>query len=151
MNISDFLAPADVLIDFRAADKKQLLQELSRHAAHAKKLDANEISQAIFKREELGSTGVGGGVAIPHARIANLKDAFGVMVRLRKAINFEAVDRQPVDLVFLLLLPKHAEGTHLNALAAIARRLRETHRVQALRQAREAASLYHTVTLADHH
>jgi len=150
MNISDFLAPADVLIDFRAADKKQLLQELSQYAAHAKKLDANEISQAIFKREELGSTGVGGGVAIPHARIANLKDAFGVMVRLRKAINFEAVDGQPVDLVFLLLLPERAEGTHLNALAAIARRLRETQRVQELRQAREAASLYHTVTLANH-
>ena len=146
MNISDFLALADVLVDFRASDKKQLLRDLSQRSAHAQNLDGDQVSQAILKREELGSTGVGGGVAIPHARIASLTDAFGVMVRLRKAINFDAVDGQPVDLVFLLLLPQRAEGSHLNALAAIARRLRESRRVQALRQASDVESFYHTLT-----
>jgi PTS system nitrogen regulatory IIA component len=149
MQIAEFLASADALIDFRAPDKKRLLTELSRRAASSQKLDAGQVSQAILKREELGSTGMGGGVAIPHARIANLQSPFGIFVRLRKALDFEAVDGQPVDLVFLLLLPEHAEGEHLSALAAVARRLREPQTLEALRHARDALNFYRAISRSD--
>lgn len=145
MKISDFLAPADALINFRAANKTRLLLELSRHAASTQKLDVDQVLQAILKREELGSTGVGSGVAIPHTRIANLNSPFGILVRLRKALDFDAVDGQPVDLVFLLLLPERAEGEQLSALAAVARRLRDPIILQDLRRATNQVDFYRAI------
>ena len=105
MKISDFLSPADVMLDVRASDKSRLLRQLSTQAAAEVGLDADEVSTQIAKREELGSTGVGNGVALPHARLKGLKAPFGLLARLRRGIDFEAIDDQPVDIVFLLLLP----------------------------------------------
>jgi PTS system nitrogen regulatory IIA component len=136
MKISDFLLPARVILDVRANGKADLLRELSHQAAASVGLDADETALLIAKREELGSTGVGNGVGLPHARIAGLKTPFGLLARLRRAIDFDAVDDQPVDIVFLLLLPETANGEQLNALACVARALRD---LETLRQIREAA------------
>jgi nitrogen PTS system EIIA component len=105
MKISDFLSPTDVALDVRESDKARLLQQLSSQAAAKVGLSANEVCTQIIKREELGSTGVGNGVALPHARLQGLTTPFGVFARLRHGIDFEAIDSQPVNIVFLLLLP----------------------------------------------
>jgi nitrogen PTS system EIIA component len=142
MNIADFLSPNDAILDVRASNKMRLLKEFSTRAATALKLDAASVSNDILKREELGSTGVGGGVAIPHARVQNLKVPFGILARLHRPIDFNAIDGQPVDIMFLLLLPATPAGEQLNALAAVARRLRNPDAVRDLRQAANPASLY---------
>jgi PTS system nitrogen regulatory IIA component len=145
MDISDFLAPDDTLIDVRASDKTEFLQELSKRAASKLNLDPDKISRAILGREELGSTGIGGGVAIPHVRVDDVKKPFGMLVRLRKPIDFESIDEQPIDLVFLLLLPQGAQGEQLNVLAAVARRLRDPLVLKGLRGAGDQASSYDTI------
>ena len=117
MDIKKFLALSDTLIDVRASDKTRLLQELTRRAATILDLPAERISTEILKREELGSTGTGGGVALPHARIEGLKRSFGILARLNKPIDFEAIDGRRVDLVFLLLLPANPAEDQLKALA----------------------------------
>src|ERR1700680_771939 len=104
MEITQFLSPADIMIDVHASDKTRLLRRLSAQAASAIGFDSDEVSEEITKREELGSTGVGNGVALPHARLPGLKAPFGLLARLRHGIDFEAIDGQPVDVVFLLLL-----------------------------------------------
>jgi len=146
MDIKDFLSPADTHVDLRAADKTRLLQELSRRAAVSLDLPAEQISAEILKREALGSTGTGGGVAIPHARIQGLTKAFGIFARLNKPIDFEAIDGRPVDLVFLLLLPANPVGEQLKALAAIARKLRDPACLRDLRATSGAAGLYAAMT-----
>jgi len=142
MRIRDFLAAGDVAIDVRTSDKVHLLRELSQRAAGRLKLSPDRVVRAILDREELGSTGVGGGIALPHARIEEVKAAFGLLTRLRRPIEFEAVDGKPVDLVFLLLLPTKAEGEQLNVLATVARRLRDAAVLDDLRRAGDAQSLY---------
>jgi PTS system nitrogen regulatory IIA component len=146
LDIKDFLSPADTIVDIRASDKVQLLQELAKRAAAALDLDAELASREILKREELGSTGMGGGVAIPHARIHNLNKPFGVLARLRKGIDFAAIDEKPVDLVFLLLLPAAPEGEQLNVLASVARKLRDPEIASAIRSARNPAEIYEMIT-----
>jgi nitrogen PTS system EIIA component len=111
MDIKDFLSPADALVDLRAPDKLWLLQDLSMRAAASLKLDAELVSKAILAREELGSTGMGGGVAIPHARIPGLKKPFGILACLKKSIGFDAIDTRAVDVVFFLLLPSDARAS----------------------------------------
>jgi PTS system nitrogen regulatory IIA component len=144
MEINDFLSPADVLVGVRAADKVRLLQDLSRRAAESLKIDGDVVAREVLKREELGSTGTGGGIAIPHARIGEVKRPFGVLARLRKAIPFDAIDGKPVDVVFLLLLPTAADGEQLNALASVARKLRNPKLVENLRRADGDAEAYRT-------
>src|SRR4029079_13798991 len=121
MKIKDFLSPAHVVLDVRAGDKGRLLHQLATQAAAGVGLDAAEISKQIAKREALGSTGVGNGVALPHARLTGLKSPFGLVARLRRGIDFEAIDDLPVDVVFLLLLPDAPNDPQLNALACAAR------------------------------
>jgi PTS system nitrogen regulatory IIA component len=145
MEIKDVLSPADVMVDVRAADKTRLLQELARRAADTLNLSADVVSTAILKREELGSTGMGGGVAIPHARIQDAKKAVGILARLRQAIEFDAIDGQPVDLVFVLLLPAAAENDQLCTLASVARKLRESEVLVQLRDAKNQAELYSAI------
>jgi PTS system nitrogen regulatory IIA component len=142
MEIKDFLLPIDALINVRVSDKTRLLQELAARAASALNLDANLISIALLKREDLGSTGTGDGVAIPHARIPDLKKPFGTLVRLKHAVDFDAIDGKPVDIVFLLLLPAQPQGDPLNALASVARRLRDPESIRRLRHAADAEELY---------
>ncbi|HKB21514.1 MAG TPA: PTS sugar transporter subunit IIA [Methyloceanibacter sp.] len=146
MKISDFLSPADVALDVRANDKSRLLQQLSTQAATELSLNAEEVSSAIMKREELGSTGVGNGVALPHARLKNIEAPFGLFVRLRHAIDFEAIDDQPVDLVFLLLLSNAPNEAQLNALACVARSLRDPETLQRVRNAPDREALFRAIT-----
>ena len=103
------------------------------------------IFAELFKREELGSTGVGGGVALPHARFHQISKPFGMFVRLRRPMDFDAVDAKPVDIVFLLLLPEGSDGEQLGALACIARKLRNPEITAALRGARDSAEMYRTL------
>jgi PTS system nitrogen regulatory IIA component len=142
MRITDFLLQSDAIVDVRARDKSHLLKELCNRVASSHKLDADRICADILKREELGSTGVGGGVAVPHARVRDLKEPFGILARLLSAIDFNAIDGQPVDIVFLLLLPVAPAGEQLNALAAVARKLRDADTVRDLHRASDSTSLY---------
>src|SRR5262245_55753495 len=121
MEIDDFLRPADVMIDVRAGDKARLLRDLAQRAAAQLGLDPDAVSAALLQREQLGSTGTGGGIALPHARLAGVKKPFALLARLAKAIEFDAIDGRPVDIVCLLLLPTDAQGEQLNALARAAR------------------------------
>src|SRR5262245_61412542 len=141
MDIKEFLAPSDALVDVRASDKRRLLQELSRRAAASLALAPERIASEILKREELGSTGTGGGVAIPHARIQGLNRSFGILARLNKPIDFQAIDGRPVDLVFLVLLPANPVGEQLKALASVARKLRDPACVRDLRSASSSSVL----------
>lgn len=142
MTIDDILAPADVIYGLRASGKAALLEDLARRAAQSLDLDAGTILGALVRREGLGSTGVGDGVALPHARLETVSRPFGLLARLREPLDFDAVDERPVDLVFLLLLPTGGNGGHLNALACVARKLRDPETAAALRGARDAAGLY---------
>jgi PTS system nitrogen regulatory IIA component len=145
VKISDVLSPAHVMLDVRASDKDSLLQELSAQAAAALGIDVVAVSDQIAKREELGSTGVGHGVALPHARLKSLKAPFGLLARLRRPIDFAAIDEKPVDIVFLLLLPDAADSAQLNALACVARMLRDNDLLARIRGATEASSLFEEI------
>jgi PTS system nitrogen regulatory IIA component len=146
MNIADFLSPNDVMIDVAVPDKQKLLSALARKASSIVDVQPQQVLAELEKREELGSTGVGGGVALPHARFQQLKKPVGVFFRLRKPIAFDAVDEEPIDLVFLLLLPEAANGEPLDALASIARKLRKPEIATALRGARDGAAIYRTLS-----
>jgi len=142
MTIADFLAPADVIVGLRSIDKVQLIRELARRAAPATGIDAGVIANALQARELLGSTGLGKGFALPHARVPGLARFFGAFARLARPIDFQAIDDAPVDLVFLLLIPAGAENEHVAALAAISRRLRNTEVLTGVRKAGNAAALH---------
>jgi PTS system nitrogen regulatory IIA component len=142
MIISDFLSPEQALIEVRAANKRSLLQELANRAAAALKLPADRICSELIKREELGSTGTGGGIAIPHARMPEIKEAFGMLIRLKQPIAFDAIDGQPVRIVFLLLLPGTSTGEQLAALAVVARKLRDPATIRRLDAAADTVQLY---------
>lgn len=141
MDIKDLLSPDDALIKSWAADKTSLLKELATRAAAALDLDPELVIAEVLKREALGSTGTGDGVAIPHARIPTLTRPFGILVRLQHAIEFEAIDGLPVDIVFQVLLPQ-SKSDPLNALASVARRLRNPETRKLLRSAADDAALY---------
>ena len=134
MDTRAFLSQKNVIVDVRASDKAQLLKDLSARAALEVVLDPALVSTEILKREELG---LGSGVAIPHARIPGLSKPYGVLARLKRPVDFAAIDGEPVDLVFLLLLPGSPGGEQLNALAAIARQLRNPTVAAMLRRARD--------------
>jgi PTS system nitrogen regulatory IIA component len=142
MDIKEFLSPTDVLVDVAAPTKVVLLQKLAQHASDTLKLPAELISSALLKREELGSTGTGGGIAIPHARVPGLDKPFGILVRLKQRIDFDAIDGEPVDLLFLLLLPVASNKEQLGALASVARTLRSPNSVRDLRRARNSSDCF---------
>jgi PTS system nitrogen regulatory IIA component len=145
MKIEDFLSQDDVAVDVRSPGKAPMLQELAERAGARLNIDPARIALELQKREELGSTGVGAGIAIPHARMSEVSKPFGLIVRLKRPIDFKAIDGQPVDLVFLLLQPATALSD-LNALASVARKLREPERVQRMRDAADAGALYQELT-----
>jgi nitrogen PTS system EIIA component len=142
MDVPEFLAQRDVLIDVDVRDKATLIHRLAQQAAGELELKAVEIEAALHEREKLGSTGTGGGIAIPHARLATVKRPIGVFARTRKAIGFDAIDDKPVDLAFLLLLPVGNEGRYLSALASVARRLRNAAIQASLRKADSQERLF---------
>jgi PTS system nitrogen regulatory IIA component len=148
MRIADLIAPSQVVAALRPQDKPQLLAELARRAGAATGIDAVAILSALQNREQLGSTGLGQGFALPHARIDGLTSFFGLFARLARPIDFQAIDGQPVDLVFLLLIPPNADTEHVAALAAIARPIRDRQFVRELRQAKDAAELHERLASA---
>jgi PTS system nitrogen regulatory IIA component len=148
MNVSDFLAPTEVDIDIVAANKRELLDKLANRAGKVLGMPPERILTELLKREDLGSTGLGGGIAIPHARLARVGKAFGMLVRLRRPIDFDAVDEEPVDLVFLLLLPETPVGEQLGALACVARKIRVPAIAAALRGARDQTAIYRALVAA---
>ena len=142
MDIADFFAADRIALDVRVRDKAQLLQELARRAATALPgIAPNTIAEALHAREALGSTGLGHGFALPHARIDGLARFFGLFVRLARRIDYEAIDREPVDLVFLLLIPADSATPHVSALAAISRRMRDADARARLRGAATGAAV----------
>ena len=142
MDITNLIDADRVITSLRVSDKQQLLTELARRAARRLGIDTQAILGALVAREELGSTGLGQGIAIPHARIDSLNSFFGLFARLERPIDFAAVDERPVDLVFLLLMPADAGNAHLAALSSISRRLRDRAVAERLRVADEPAALY---------
>jgi PTS system nitrogen regulatory IIA component len=142
MKLSDLIGPDRVIVDLRIGDKSQLLGELARQAAARVPVEAHAILAALSARERLGSTGFGRGFALPHARVAGVPALFGLFVRLARPVDFEAIDGQPVDLVFLLLIPQGTGSEHVAALAAIAREMRDEAKVRMVRKAATPAMLY---------
>jgi PTS system nitrogen regulatory IIA component len=141
----DFLAPENVLVDVEAPNKIDLIRELSRLAAAAVGIPPDQILSALHKREQLGSTGMGQGIALPHARYEQLKKPFGLLARLKRPVQFDAIDELPVDIVFLLLLPASPQGEQLNTLAIVARKLRDDKVVRDIRRASNSAGVFHAL------
>jgi len=146
MEITDLLTPDSVIAALKAQGKKQLLQELAARAAPLTELPERRIFETLTERERLGTTGVGQGIAIPHGRLAGLTKITGLFARLETAIDYDAVDNQPVDLVFLLLAPEQAGADHLKALARVSRLLRNQSVCEKLRAASKSEALYAILT-----
>lgn len=146
MQLSDILTSKSILPALKVSNKRQLLQELAHHAAKLTKLDARRIFETLLQRERLLSTGLGSGAAIPHGKFAGLQRIHGVFARLAQPADFESIDDQPVDLVFLLLSPESASGDHLMVLARVSRMFRDPALVQKLRGTDDAAGLYAILT-----
>jgi nitrogen PTS system EIIA component len=148
MPLTDIVAPNAIVAALKVNNKKQALQELARRAAELCGQNERGILEVLLQRERLGSTAVGSGVAIPHGKLPNLGRLFGLFARLERAIDFEALDNQKVDLVFLLLAPEGAGADHLKALARIARLLRDPEIARKLRESRDSESIYGVLKLA---
>ncbi|CAN7147151.1 MULTISPECIES: PTS IIA-like nitrogen regulatory protein PtsN [Ensifer] len=142
MALAGLLHQNAIIPAMRANSKKQLLQELAAKAAKITGLPEREIFDVILQRERLGSTGVGNGIAIPHGKLNNLPSIIGIFARLDTPVDFEALDDQPVDLVFLLLAPEGAGADHLKALSRIARVLRDHDMVAKIRSSDSASAIY---------
>lgn len=147
MDFQDFLTPAAIRTAEKATSKKKLLQDIGQYSADLFGLSAHDVFQALQDREVLGPTAMGHGVAIPHARLGSLDEVRGLFVRLARPIDFDAVDRQPVDLVFVLLAPENAGAAHLKALARVSRALRDPAVCAKLRASdADAAMIYDILT-----
>jgi PTS system nitrogen regulatory IIA component len=146
MEIRDILQPEAVIAGLKVTSKKQALQELARHAAAVTGVNERKIFETLLERERLGTTGVGNGIAIPHGKLSELSRLYGVFARVDKPIDFDSIDEQPVDLVFLLLAPEAAGADHLKALARVSRLLRDAATCEKLRGAKTADGLYLLLT-----
>ena len=146
MEIFDILTPDSVLPAVKAKSKKHFLQELAKRTADLTGLNEHVIFNVLIERERLGTTGVGRGVAIPHGKLFELDRLRGVFATLEQPIEFDALDDQPVDLIFLLLAPESAGGDHLKALARVSRLLSDSGFCARLRATKDAAKLYAVLT-----
>jgi PTS system nitrogen regulatory IIA component len=145
MKISDLLSPKDVMVDVRASNKRLLLQEFAAKAAVSLGLRVDQVEPLLLKREELGSTGIGHGVAIPHARLPDLQKPYGLLAKLKQPIDFDAIDGHEVDVVFVLLLPAAADTGQLGPLALVARTLRPPETLARLRAAKNTSEIYSAI------
>lgn len=148
MDLPMILKPEAVRVLTSASSKKRLMHELGDIAQSAYGVNAQAAVDALLEREALGPTGVGHGVALPHARLADIERVVGALVLLERPIDFDAVDRQPIDLAFALFAPKEAGVEHLKALALISRTLRDAQLCAKLRANPDPATLYAIVTEA---
>lgn len=146
MSLHDLIDSDAIIASLKASSKKQALQELSERASVVAGIPAREIFDALLQRERLGSTGVGGGIAIPHGKLPRVPRMLGVFARLDRPIDYEALDGEPVDLLFLLLAPESAGADHLKALSRVARALRDASLTSRLRATKDASGLYLLLT-----
>lgn len=146
MDLSDLVAPQSVIASLKATSKKQALQMLAAKAAEQTGLSERDIFTTLLERERLGSTGVGHGVAIPHGKLAGLNEVVGLFARAQSPLDFEALDDQPVDLLFVLLAPEGSGADHLKALARIARVLRDEVLAEKIRATGHATGIYAVLT-----
>ncbi len=145
MKLSDFLSPERVLANIESTTKRDALKEISEFVSSVEQIDvlnAKHLFNAVLDREDLGSTGIGDGVAIPHAKIHGLKNLCACLARSSQGVNFEAIDSQPVRLIFMLLVPENSAGIHLKALARISRVLKERDFREELIAAKDSQELY---------
>lgn len=142
----ELITPASIIANLRASSKKQALQELARKAADLTGQHERMIFDVLLERERLGTTGVGQGIAIPHGKLASLDRVYGLFARLERPIDFDAIDEQPVDLMFLLLAPEQAGADHLKALARVSRLLRDNAMCEKLRGSNSADAIYALLT-----
>jgi PTS system nitrogen regulatory IIA component len=141
MDLSDLIGPEQIVCKLKANSKKHVLEELSQRAAKLTGLDERIIFNTLVDREKLGSTGLGQGIAIPHGKIPGLDKVFGMLARLHQPVDFDAVDGEPVDLVFLLLAPQGGSADHLKALARVSRMLRNAKICERLRACDSSSDL----------
>jgi PTS system nitrogen regulatory IIA component len=146
MEVTDLLDPSGVIPNLRVTSKRQALQELARRAATLTGEDEHKIFESLWEREQLGSTGIGNGTAVPHGRIPAFRRMLTMFARLEKPIEFDAIDSQPVDLIFLLVTPADAGADHLKALARISRLLRNRAMCAKLRGTESADAIYALLT-----
>lgn len=146
INLIEIIPPDGVLPMLKAGSKKHALAEIATLASRITDIPQKRILESLLERERLGSTGIGSGVAIPHAKIEELDRLWGFFARLETGIDFQAVDEQPADLIFLLLTPGDSGAEHLKALARISRLLRDPDTLKKLRGAHDAAAIYAILT-----
>ena len=146
MDINELISAQSVIPNLRASSKKQALQDLARRAADITGLHERAIFDVLMERERLGTTGVGNGIAIPHGKMANLDRLYGLFARLEHSVDFQSIDEQPVDLIFLLLAPESAGADHLKALARVSRLLRDGSVCEKLRGTNDAEALFALLT-----
>jgi PTS system nitrogen regulatory IIA component len=147
MALNDIVAANAVIPALKVNGKKQAIQEIAARAAELSGLSERTIFETLLQREKLGSTGIGHGIAIPHGKSPKLDRLFGLFARLDRPIDFESLDGQPVDLIFLLLAPEGAGADHLKALARVARLLRDPETANKLRESNDAGALYAVLTM----
>ena len=146
VEIDEFLSPERIALGLRSGSKRQLFQDLASTAAAATSLDPAAILAALNQREKLGTTGIGEGIAIPHARVQGLPKLTGFFARLAAPIDYDALDNSPIDLVFLLLAPEEASTAQLKALARIARLLRDPQTCTRLRREADPLQVFALLT-----
>jgi nitrogen PTS system EIIA component len=146
MEISDLLTPESVIPSLRASSKKQALQDLAKKASEITGQHERAVFDVLMERERLGTTGVGNGIAIPHGKLPSLEKLYGVFARVEQPVDFQAIDDQPVDLIFLLLAPETAGADHLKALARVSRLLRDNLTCDKLRGTDSGDSLFALLT-----
>lgn len=142
MELAHILQADMVFLDLKTNSKKQVLSEISKKLAQKVNKEETDIFQLILEREKLGSTGMGRGVAIPHARVDGLEDIIGAFARLDEAIEFDAIDDQPVNLIFMLLAPEKSGSNHLKALSTVSRTLRDRDFCEKLQNYNNAQDVY---------
>lgn len=150
MKISEVIKPEDVTIGISTSSKSKLLELLSEKAAQALGINKKDILAALQGRENLGSTGIGAGIAIPHAPVAGIDGPFGFLMCLSKPVEFDAIDDEPVDIVCLIVMPPDGQSVYLKLLSNIARQLRSADTLKKIRSANELGQVYSAITECDH-
>lgn len=146
VDLDDLLTPDRVVLDLTATSKRQVLKRLAQHSSVAANMPENQLLEALLEREKLGTTGIGGGMAIPHAKLDGLDRMVGTFTRLSAPIDFDALDDQPVDLLFLLLAPAGAGTEHLKALSRVARIFRDSDLCEKLRRETDKDNVFSLLT-----
>jgi PTS system nitrogen regulatory IIA component len=150
MRLTDLLRPEQIVLNLRAGDKAQTITEIANWAAAHLPIETSTLHAALAMREALRSTGFGRGFALPHIRLAGFASLFGVLVRLAKPIEYDAIDQKPVDVIFLLLIPVDKATEHVKALATVSRSMREKIVMKMVREAGSGAALFDALRAAGH-